>query len=191
MSDPQLTLQLLLSGLFFILAIGFDLSREKIPNALCLWAIFCGFAINGYFAQLQGVLLASLGFALAFVVLFPVFAIRILGAGDVKLMMGIGALMGPQLLLWSLAYGVAAGAITSLMLIMWKTGFSGLVKTLKRYWYCVYCRTYFRPEPGEAAGQKVPYAPALALGWIWACSLDNQVIGLYVELNQYFGTLGA
>jgi len=190
MSDTQVTLQLILSGVFFIAAISMDLYKEKIPNKLSLLAIFCGFAINAYYAQLSGVLMATLGFALAFILLFPTFLFRILGAGDVKLMMGIGALMGPELLFSSLIYGIVAGAGTSLLLILWKTGFSGVWKTMRRYWDCLYLRSYFKPEPGEAAGQTVPYAPALAIGWLWACSLDKDVVALYQNWSLYLG-LGA
>lgn len=190
MSDTQLTLQLVLSGLFFTSAIIMDLYQEKIPNKLCLLAIFCGFAINAYYAQLAGVLLATFGFGLAFILLFPTFLFRILGAGDIKLMMGIGALMGPQLLFSSIVYGVVAGAGTSLVLIIWKTGFMGLAKTLKRYWDCIYLQSYFKPEADEAAGQKVPYAPALAIGWLWACSLDRDILALYFNWNQYLNLWG-
>ncbi|WP_041419839.1 A24 family peptidase [Shewanella violacea] len=187
MTVSQLSLQLMLAGAFFIAAIVMDLYKEKIPNKLCLLAIFSGFAINAYYAQLEGVLMAFFGFALAFIILFPTFLFRILGAGDIKLMMGIGALMGPDLLVASLAYGIVAGAGTSLLLIIWKTGFSGLAKTLKRYWDCFYLRSYFKPEPGEAAGLRVPYAPALALGWLWACSLDSDISELYFNWHIYLG----
>jgi prepilin peptidase CpaA len=187
MTEIQLMLQVGLAGLFFIIAIATDLSKQRIPNSLCLMAIFCGFAINGYFAQLNGLLLASLGFGLAFALLFPIFVIRVLGAGDIKLMMGIGALMGPELLAYSLLYGIAAGAVTSLLLVIWKTGMTGLLKTVRRYWDCIYCKTYFKPEAGEAAGQKVPYAPALAIGWLFACSYNLDFSGLYVQLSHYLG----
>jgi prepilin peptidase CpaA len=190
MVEIQLILQVGLAGLFFIIAIATDLYKQRIPNSLCMMAIFCGFAINGYFAQLNGVLLAAFGFALAFVLLFPVFILRVLGGGDIKLMMGIGALMGPELLAWSLLYGIAAGSVTSLLLVIWKTGITGLLKTLKRYWDCIYCKTYFKPEAGEAAGQKVPYAPALAIGWLFACSYNTDLSGMYVQLSHYLG-LGA
>jgi prepilin peptidase CpaA len=190
MNDIQLLLQISLAALFFIMAIASDLYRQRIPNLLSLAAIFCGFAINGYFAQLNGLLLATLGFSLAFALLFPIFILRVLGGGDVKLMMGIGALMGPELLFWSLAYGIAAGAVTSLALITWKTGIAGLAKTVKRYWDCIYCRTYFRPEAGEAAGQKVPYAPALAIGWLFACNVNGSLSIVYAQLSLYLG-LGA
>ncbi|RTR33362.1 A24 family peptidase [Shewanella atlantica] len=187
MSETQLLLQLVLAGLFFIAAISIDLYKEKIPNKLSLLAIFCGFAINGYYAQLDGVLMASVGFGLAFILLFPTFIFRVLGAGDIKLMMGIGALMGPDLLLSSLLYGIIAGAGTSLVLIIWKTGLSGLSKTVKRYWDCFYLRSYFKPAADEAAGQRVPYAPALAIGWLWACSLDPDVFALYQSWNAILG----
>ncbi|MDF0535665.1 prepilin peptidase [Shewanella yunxiaonensis] len=187
MNDTQLLLQIVLAGAFFLVAIALDLYYHRIPNLLCLCAIFCGFAVNGYFAQLNGVLMAMAGFALAFGVLFPVFVLRVLGAGDIKLMMGIGALMGPKLLMWSLLYGITAGAVTTLLLVLWQVGFRGVFTTIKRYWLCVYYHVYFRPEAGEAAGQKVPYAPALAIGWVWACSLDNQVIELYGAVQHWIG----
>ncbi|MFT5707321.1 MAG: prepilin peptidase CpaA [Oceanospirillaceae bacterium] len=185
MIDLQLAMQLGFSAVFFLIALILDLSKQKIPNKLTLFAVGLGFVLNAYFSQMSGFITASFGFSLAFLILFPTFIFRILGAGDIKLMMGIGALMGPQLLLWSLAYGIVAGAVTSVALVIWKTGFNGIIYTLKRYWDCIYMQTYFRPEEGEAAGQRVPYAPALALGWLWACSLDPAVNNLYSSLSRH------
>ncbi|WP_028768876.1 A24 family peptidase [Shewanella fidelis] len=184
MNDDQIVSQVLFCGVFLFVAIAYDLLTHKIPNWLSLAAIASGFLINSYFSHFNGLLHAFLGFVLAFVLLFPAFLLRILGAGDVKLMMGIGALMGPNLLLWNLAYGIAAGAVTSLLLILWKTGISGVSQTIKRYWDCLYCKTYFRPEEGEAAGQKVPYAPALAIGWLLACAFNPQISQLYTTVSQ-------
>ncbi|MGS0824283.1 A24 family peptidase [Shewanella sp. 0m-8] len=184
MADYHLLLQVAASFMFFTIAILIDLTRERIPNWLSILAIFVGFSINSYFAHLGGFATSFLGFLLAFIVLFPTFILKILGAGDIKLMMGIGALMGPTLLMWSIAYGIVAGALTSLLLILWKTGFSGCYKTLKRYWDCFYLRTYFKPEADEAAGQRVPYAPALAIGWLWACSVNPEISHLYSTVSQ-------
>ena len=186
MNDLQLCIQVIMAGVFFCLAIGFDLSKERIPNWLCLIAIFAGFTINSYFAQLDGLLVAFIGFSAAFVLLFPTFVLKILGAGDIKLMMGIGAIMGPTLLLWSILYAIVAGSVTSIILVAWRTGFRGVKITAKRYWDCFYLRTYFKPEQGEAAGQKVPYAPALALGWLWACSINPQINHLYTSISQSY-----
>ncbi len=178
-SDLQLTLQLILASIFFLTAIAFDLHSQKIPNILSVIAIVSGLLINSYFAKLDGLLDASFGLLLGLIVLLPVFVLRILGGGDVKLMMGIGALMGPNLLLWSLAYGIVAGAATSLILVLYKVGIQGIVASLSRYKDCFLLQTYFKPQANEAAGQKVPYAPALALGWLYACYMDSKVMNLY------------
>jgi len=184
-----LSFQMLLGTIAFIVAITFDLRWHKIPNKLCVIAIFGGLALNVYYEQFGGLLNAGLGMILAFVLLIPAFVTRMLGAGDIKLMIGIGALIGPQWLLWSLALGIIAGSVTSIALIIWQTGLGGIVKTFKRYWHCLYLRHYFKPEPDEAAGQKIPYAPALALGWLWASLLNPEVIDIYSQWTHYFGAL--
>ncbi len=191
MSNAQLTIQLLLVSGLFIAAIINDLINQKIPNKLCLLAIISGLLFNSYFNGLSGLLTAFYGLSLAFIILIPTFIFGILGAGDIKLMMGVGALIGPVLLAWSLAYGVAAGAITSILLVIWQTGFSGIAKTFKRYWDSFYCRHYFKPEADEAAGQRVPYAPALAIGWIWACSLNQEIYVVYLQWLNLAGLGGA
>ncbi|MGS0682881.1 A24 family peptidase [Shewanella sp. 125m-7] len=184
MDNSQLLFQVFFTAFFLIVAVIVDLKCERIPNVLSFIIIVTGFSINGYFGGLNGLLLSTSGFSLAFVVLLPTFILKVLGAGDIKLMMGVGALMGPSLLIWSIAYGIVAGALTSLLLILWKTGFSGCYKSLKRYWDCFYLRTYFKPEADEAAGQTVPYAPALAIGWLWACSLNPEISHLYAVVSQ-------
>ena len=57
--------------------------------------------------------------------------------------------------------------------------------------HCFYCRHYFKPEADEAAGQRVPYAPALAIGWIWACSLNQEIYVVYLQWLNLAGLGGA
>ena len=184
MGDAQLFYQVCGAGIVFILAISIDLSTEKIPNWLTFSALFCGFAINTYFAQLNGVLVSFLGFALAFAILFPTFMLKILGAGDIKLMMGIGAFMGPQLLFTSVIYGIIAGTLTSIILVISKTGVQGLYQTFKRYKDCIVLGHYFKPEANEAAGQRVAYAPALGIGWLFACILNPHINATFSSFSE-------
>ncbi len=188
MSDILLPLQILLACVFFIAAIINDLLHEKIPNKLCLMAIIIGLTLNTYYGHVHGFLNSFYGLSLAFTILIPAFVFRVLGAGDIKLMMGIGALIGPMLLFWSLLYGIAAGTVTSLLLIIWRTGLTGIKKTCKRYWDCIYLRHYFKPESDEAAGQRIPYAPALGLGWVIACVINLDITHIYAQWAQYLGS---
>jgi len=169
--------------LVFVCALYFDLRYQRIPNKLCLLALICGLVLQAGFGHWQGLVVACYGAGLALLLLLPAFYFRILGAGDVKLMVGVGALLGPQLLLWSLAYGIIFGAITSILLSAHKVGWSGLKASATRYYHCFVLRQYFKPGKNEAAAQRVPYAPALALGWLLACYLNPQMSTLYATLS--------
>lgn len=68
-----------------------DLRWMRIPNALVFPMMFLGFAMAFADGHLYTI---ALGFALATAVYFPLFAVGISRAGDAKLMMAIGALVG-------------------------------------------------------------------------------------------------
>lgn len=183
MNDYALGTVLIVTCIIFCCALVSDLRHQRIPNQLCLLALILGISLQTVFGQWQGLVTAFYGAGLALVLLLPTFYFRILGAGDVKLMVGVGALLGPKLLLWSLAYGIIFGAITSVLLATVKVGWSGIKATAIRYYHCIVLRQYFTPDNNEAAAQRVPYAPALALGWLWACYFDPQVSTLYAALS--------
>ncbi len=72
--------------LFLAPAVIFDLRTNKIPNLLILAGYVTGFFYQGICRGYGGVLEGVLGALFPLVVLFPVFHIRGLGAGDLKLL---------------------------------------------------------------------------------------------------------
>jgi prepilin peptidase CpaA len=86
--------QLLLATLVLIAAV-FDVRFRRIPNWLVLSGILLGLALNVFLFGSIGAKSALLGGALAMSVYFPLFIVRGMGAGDVKLMIAIGILVGP------------------------------------------------------------------------------------------------
>lgn len=170
----------------FLVSLYFDLRFQRIPNLLCLTVFFIGVCVQFYFNQLSGVYTGLLGSGLAILLLFPLFYFKALGAGDVKLMIAVGMLIGPTQLAWSVAFATICGGITSLLLAITKTGLSGIAATIKRYYQCFYLQQYFKPSVGEAAALRVPYAPALALGWLWACSLNEDVLWAISNFRYIF-----
>lgn len=172
------TLLLLFSALYL------DLRYQRIPNKLCLAGLLAAFGLQAYLYQWLGLGQALLGAGTAMVLLLPAFYFRYLGAGDVKLMVAVGAFSGPTLLFWSVVFGLIFGTFTSFFLALYKVGWSGFIKMISRHY--IYSEnksnangkamTSGKASKGTVAGAlQVPYAPALALGWLIACALSPEI----------------
>lgn len=98
-----------------LLAAWYDVRFRKIPNWLSIGSL--GFAlILQAMSGMSGVQAAVLGVLCAFAVYFPLYLLRGMGAGDVKLMAAIGALVGPRdwvmiFLLTAILGGVASASL--------------------------------------------------------------------------------
>lgn len=104
-----------------VLAAGvYDLRIRKIPNWLNLSGVVLGFGLNVFYAHAAGLSLAAFGLLLAMVVYVPLYLIRGMGAGDVKLMAAVGALAGPQNWLAIFLVTALLGGACSLFLIFLK-----------------------------------------------------------------------
>jgi prepilin peptidase CpaA len=93
-----------------LVAVVFDLRTRRVPNALTV----SGFAIAivlrfgaGPGAGIDGLT----GAILAFVLCLPFFVLGVLGGGDAKLLMAVGAFMGPRNLLSALLLVASIGGI--------------------------------------------------------------------------------
>jgi prepilin peptidase CpaA len=73
----------------------FDVRYRRIPNWLSLSGVLVGLGLNTFLYQgWPGLRLSLMGLAMGFGVYFLLYALRAMGAGDVKLMAAVGALVG-------------------------------------------------------------------------------------------------
>jgi prepilin peptidase CpaA len=155
---------------FLFLVVEEDLRRRRIPNAVTLPGLLLALGLGLWSQGWLGGVAALLGAGVAFVLLFPVFLLRGIGAGDVKAVMCIGALWGPLALLGSLWWMLLIGGLVAIAM----AGARGvLIETAQRWassaWVSLATRrwTYFAPAPGSPAAAGIPFGLAIALG-AWA-----------------------
>lgn len=86
-------------GAALIWAAAQDLHSRRIPNVLTFAMILCGIAQSCMTAGTISPVQSLLGLGTGFLLTFPMFAISAIRGGDVKLLTGIGAWVGPELVL--------------------------------------------------------------------------------------------
>src|SRR4051812_4812829 len=146
-----------------------DIRSRIVPNWLIVAGLICGFGINAALTGWHGVLMSLLGFALALLIYVPLFLLRAMGGGDVKLMAAIGALVGPQNWFYIFIFASLAGGLYAVVLILVRSAGGGvfwnmwhIVKELVRL------RMPFRSRPeldiGHQKALSVPHAVAIFAG---------------------------
>ena len=123
---------LLMLALVLLLAVVFDIRERRIPNPLVLLALGAGMFFNltgpqvtagtGLFTVTPGAFGISgavLGALTGLALLMPLYLLRATGAGDVKLMAGIGSFTGAGAALNIVLFILLAGGVLSLARMLW------------------------------------------------------------------------
>ncbi len=146
-----------------------DIRSRRIPNWLTAVGFLAGFSLNIFLYGLPGLKNASLGVGIALLVYFPLFCVKGMGAGDVKLMAAIGALVGPGNWLRIFIFTALIGGAIALALILYR-GF--LNRTLHNVGYILMSpfrgRLPYQDNPQldvtSGAGLSLPHGAVIALG---------------------------
>jgi prepilin peptidase CpaA len=183
MTFPPLPFQIILVLVAGTAAV-YDVRFRRIPNWLVLSGLLLGLGLNtillGWDSPHGGAESSLLGIGLAFLIYFPLYLLRGMGAGDVKLMAAIGAIVGARdwfgiFIITSLLGGVVAVILLlargKLRNALWNVGFLfQRLGSLKA--------PYAREELdlSSAKSIKLPHGVVIAGGcvlflaaaWIWA-----------------------
>ena len=117
---------LLIALALAITAAVFDVRQHRIPNWLTYPGIVLGVVLRGVLFGWKGLGGAGEGLLLAGGIMFLFYAVRAMGAGDVKLMAAIGSLVGPgQAIVVLLATAICGGVMAIVYAVyrgrMWAT----------------------------------------------------------------------
>lgn len=169
-----------LASLLSVLAVSVitDLRSRRVPNLLVIGGLFIALILQSIGApgpgilelpgSAIGVLSALTGVAVGFAALFPLYALRAMGAGDVKLMMIVGAFLGPLQTLGVVVLTFAAGGVLAISMALWQRSFRQLVLNLRFMLTtsAVSAASGTSPkfEPLQQTAGRMPYAVAIAAG---------------------------
>ena len=134
------------------LAAVIDVWSRRIPNWVTFGTLLAGVLINAWLHGFGGAINSLGGAALGLGMLLPFYAMRAIGAGDVKLLAAVGALVGPQALVSVAIYGALVGGAMSVFILV-RRGL--LTRTLG---------DMLNGTLPRRSGAKAPYGLAIASG---------------------------
>jgi prepilin peptidase CpaA len=172
--------QLALIPFFVVACVGCtvavtDVRAFRVPNAITYPFALAGLAYHGLTPGGWGLGMSLLGMAVGFAVLLFLHLLGAVGAGDVKLMAGVGAWLGASLAIYLFAIAAAATAVYSVVVLIRRQGLYGIIVTT--YIQMMQIGALFRhlgeEERVEAVVKRpdcrkrlVPFAAMVALGGI-------------------------
>jgi len=155
------------AAVFLFFAVAIDVRSHRLPNLLTLPALLGALLLSPWSGATSGPLEAGTGAALGFALLLAPYAIGGIGGGDVKAVMALGAWIGPEAMLGSVAWALIAAGTFGLALLglrrelgdyAWRWGRNlAVTLTMRRL-------VYEPPAPGSGAATGMPFAVALTLG---------------------------
>ena len=161
--------------LFILLAIASvsDYRTFKIPNWLTGSGMVFGLIYSAVvpFSIHHGFLWALGGLLLGFVIMLPCYALRIMGAGDVKLMAMVGAFLGVADILPAVIFSFITGGIVALVFAVYNKALLRMFGNVKNITQMMLLSAIggFRPdvqiEAGKSAG-KLPYGICISIGTV-------------------------
>jgi prepilin peptidase CpaA len=146
-----------------------DLRTRRIPNVLTFGAAAGAAGYHLAASGLLGLGLAIAGWLVGLVVFLPLFALRGIGGGDVKLLAALGAWIGPAAAVWLALWAAVAGGPLALLMAF---GAGYLRQALANVWsLLMFWRVAgLRPHPAinleTSGGPRLPYALPIAAGLV-------------------------
>lgn len=95
-----------------------DIRTRRIPNYLSVALVITSLSVYFWSSGIDGLLFSLKGTGLGFIILFVPYLFGGMGAGDVKLMAGVGAAVGPEQVLLALLFTALLGGVLAIIIIL-------------------------------------------------------------------------
>ncbi len=143
-----------------------DIRTRRIPNGLTASMAGIGFGLAATGVSGVSIWGALIGFALGLALMMPGHLLGATGAGDVKFMAAIGAIVGPATVVSAFLFTAIAGGVLAVAVAVQRRRFAAtLVGTGKLIAAPVESRQELRTA---SAARRFAYGPAIAVGSVLA-----------------------
>lgn len=155
---------MLLIALLSVLLLGaviYDMVSHRLPNYYLLLGLLVGLYCQVSMVGWSGLRIGGGGLLAGFVIFLPLYILRGMAAGDVKLMAVVGSFLDFDSALWAAALSLIAGGAFGVIYLIYKNSLGLLVV---RYWAMVSTRASMPAAVNDPARHRFPYALAIAAG---------------------------
>ncbi len=108
----------------------YDLRLRRIPNWINCSGFLLGLALNTHSQGWRGAMTALGGLVAALGIYLPLYALKGMGAGDVKLMAALGAIAGPANWFHIFLMTAMLGGLASIALVLWRRRISQTIQNI-------------------------------------------------------------
>lgn len=184
--------------MFLLLAVWHDVRMHRIPNRLVLIGVVSGLLLNtvlpqgyGFISALPGAIgfwKALAGLGLGFALLLPLYVLRAMGAGDVKLMAMVGAFLGPNAIIGAILVTFIVGGVLTLVVVVRNGSLRLLLDNLRIMLVLSFIKSTVlhqmpKVDAAPVSAGKMPYGVAIALGTFSYIALER---GGHMNFLKFF-----
>ena len=144
-----------------------DLRFGKIYNKLTVPSALIGFIYSFSMWGVSGSVQSILGFGLGFLLYGWMFGLRILGGGDVKLLMALGAWVGPSCVFEIAVLGVLLGGIFSFVVLLVTGNLISFFRRMEFFFITLFMRELEIQPPEINKTLKMPFGVPISIAAVW------------------------
>jgi prepilin peptidase CpaA len=134
----QIIVKCIEGAILLFIALISDVKSYKIKNKVTVTFMALGLITNFCYAKYKGLIGSLLGVVVPLVLLIILYALRMLGAGDIKLFCALGAIFGVEHIIEIMAYSFLAGGVIAFFFMLMRRNAKERFRHLFNYFKAVF-----------------------------------------------------